>query len=73
MDRQFDKSTSSWSKHYMPLDLSKWPMKKKYSKTCLNGQLYLKDNLYIKDTLQSPKLAFYRQVFLYGWKKQRDS
>ena len=31
------------------------PSKGKYSKTCLNGHLYLKDNLYIKDTLPSLK------------------
>ena len=30
-----------------------------YSKTCLNGHLYLKDNLFIKNTLLSPILAFH--------------
>ena len=28
-----------------------------YSKTCLNGHLYLKDNLYIEDTFLDPKIS----------------
>ena len=36
-----------------------------YSKTCLNGHLYLKDSLYIKDTLLSSRFALLHKMNLY--------
>ena len=43
-----------------------WPnYKADYSKTCLNGHLCVKDNLYIKDTLQSSKKSICALMSLY--------